>query len=176
MWRGDAFRRKARRDDAREAEHAGADRTVHRSEQRAEHHARHQRRRWAAGQRGIAGAIERVRDRKPVEQQAHGHVERQRLQQIVFKQIDEPARQRPQRGNLDCAGHDTQCSAECRHGNQDHRGGQAGGNDADADQPKQRKPDPIHQVSSVSRGRKISTSDWPMTEAAITQSAILIRK
>jgi len=54
VLRRDAFGGKARRDHAREPEHAGADRTVHRPEQRAEQHARHQRRRRFSRQQRIA--------------------------------------------------------------------------------------------------------------------------
>jgi hypothetical protein len=89
-----AVRRKPRGDHLGKAEHARADRTVHRTEQRAKPHAGDELRGAvrAAGSRGPR-AVERVRDRQTVEQQAHQHVERQRLQQIVLEQIDQPAGQ-----------------------------------------------------------------------------------
>jgi hypothetical protein len=167
---GDALRRKARRDDARKAEHAGSDRAVHRSEQRTEHHARPQRGRRAARKGGIAGAIKRVRDRQPVEQQAHGHVERQRLQQIVFEQVDQPAGQRRQNGDINCAGSDAKDRAAGGDSDKDDGRRQAGANDADANQHKQPKPGPWHQSSPALRGRKISTTDWARIAAAVTRA------
>ena len=40
----------------------------------------------------------------------------------------------------------------------------------------QQKPDPFHQRSPALTGRKMSTSAWPITAIAMTQSATLTRK
>ena len=121
--RGHAVCGKARCDDAREREHARADRTVHRPEQRAEAHPRYERRRRPARQHGEACAIERVGDRKPVEQQAHGHVERQRLQQVGLEQVDQPAGQRGEQYRGDRTAEDRNKRAYAGGPDQDERGG-----------------------------------------------------
>jgi hypothetical protein len=174
--RGNAFGLKPGRDHARQPQHAGADRAVHRPEQCAQHHARHQGRRRAARQHRSAGAIQGVRDRQPVKHQAHGHVERQGLQQVILEQVDQPDRQRPQCRELDGAGEHAEHRAEYRRREQDDGGRQAGRDDAEADQQQQREPAPRHYGFSGSRGRMMSSSACRITMSAISTSAILIRK
>ena len=105
----------------------------------------------AFGSMAIAGAIERIGDRQTAKQQAHGHVERQRLQQIVFEQIDQPVGQRRQQRKRNRAGGHADDRAERRHRDQNECGRQAGRDDADADQDQQAQSRSI--PSAIVRGQ-----------------------
>ena len=164
---------------ARQREHAGADRTVHRSEQRAEHKARDD---WPRRPRdnGDGATIERIGNRQPIHQGAHQHIERNGLEKIVFEEIDQSFRQRAdelnRHGAADCSHNGTKTS-----GGQQHDGGRnTRENDAETDEQQQAQAEPGHQRGHWGRGRQggAMSSSTPSikTNSAISNSANLMMK
>ena len=84
--------------------------------------------------------VERLGDGEAVKQQSHQHIKRQRLEEIVFKEIDQPAGQRGEQRERHDARRDAECRSGARDTDQHESGGQSGEDDPAADEDEQHKP------------------------------------
>src|SRR5262249_36847055 len=117
---------------------------------------------------------------QPIDQRPHQYVERNGLEEIVLKEIDQPLRQRAEQLNRHRAAYGSRDGAKTR-GCQKHDGsGDTGEEDPKTDEQQQAQAKPRHQFSHCELGRPATgiSSSRPSikTNSAISNNASLIMK
>ena len=168
-----------RLDDPPQGQHAGANRTVHRPEQAAEHDTRDRGRRRPR-QHGEAATVERFGERQAIDQRAHQHIKRNGLQQVVVEQIDQTFGQDAEELNWHVAAYGPHRGAEAGNRQQHHGRGEAGKGDAETDQQQQAQAQPRHHRDHCGCGVR-SGRNSPITPSirindASSSNAILTMK